>query len=343
LPAVAGPAWWGLFAAVVAIVLALDLGVFHRRAHVIRLREAAIWSTVWIALALAFNAAIFIGRGERSGLEFFQAWLIEKALSVDNIFVFLAIFSYFRVVKRVQHRVLFWGILGALITRGLFIWAGAAILQTFHWVMYLFGAFLVMTGIRLAFGQDSEIEPGKNPLIRLFRRLVPMTSSYVGAHFFVSRGGRWLATPLLMVLVVVEASDVVFAVDSIPAVFGVTRDVFIVYTSNIFAILGLRALSFLVASVIGKLRFLKLGLACVLSFIGLRMLAGGHLRLSEVTSMVVVVSLLCGSAIASLLFPERAPVSLTPQAHPAPPAAPRKDTEGSVLGAKSDGPRSHLD
>ena len=303
MPTSAGPAWWGLFAAVVTIVLALDLGIFHRRPHVLRMREAAIWSSVWIALALAFNAAVFVGLGERSGLEFFQAWLIEKALSVDNIFVFLAIFSYFSVAKRVQHRVLFWGIIGALLTRGLFIWAGAAILQTFHFVMYLFGAFLVLTGFRLAFGPDSEIEPGRNPIIRLFRRFVPMSTTYVGSRFFVREEGRWLATPLMMVLVVVEASDVVFAVDSIPAVFGVTRDVFIVYTSNIFAILGLRALSFLVASVVGRLRFLKLGLAFVLTFVGIKMLAAGHLRISEVASMIIIVSLLVGSALASLVFP----------------------------------------
>jgi tellurite resistance protein TerC len=299
------PSWWMLFAGVVVVMLVLDLGVFHRKAHAIRFREAAVWSAVWVTLAMAFNAVVFAGMGSSRGLAFFQAWLIEKALSVDNIFVFLAIFSYFKVAEKVQHRVLFWGILGAVITRGVFIWAGAAILATFHWVMYLFGGFLVLTAARLVLGGEDEIEVAHNPVVRLFRRLVPMTPEYRDTHFFVREGGRLLATPLMMVLVVVEATDVVFAVDSIPAVFGVTRDVFIVYTSNIFAILGLRALSFLVASVIHRLRFLKIGLALVLAFIGTRMLLGSHVHISEWLSMIIVVGLLCGSAAASLIIPER--------------------------------------
>lgn len=291
----------------VIVMLVLDLGVFHRKAHVIRFREAAAWSAVWLTLAMGFNAAVFVGVGSSQGLAFFQAWLIEKALSVDNIFVFLAIFSYFKVADKVRHRVLFWGILGAVITRGVFIWAGAAILATFHWVMYIFGGFLVLTAARLLLGKEDEIEVAHNPIIRLFRSLVPMTSEYRDGRFFVREGGRLLATPLMMVLVVVEATDVVFAVDSIPAVFGVTRDVFIVYTSNIFAILGLRALSFLVSSVLHRLRYLKVGLALVLAFIGARMLLGSHVRISEWMSMLVVVGLLAGSALVSLVLPEHAP------------------------------------
>jgi tellurite resistance protein TerC len=319
LARLSSPSWWMLFAALVVIMLVLDLGVFHRRAHVVRFREAAVWSAVWMALALSFNAVIFRGMGADHGLAFFQAWLIEKALSVDNIFVFLAIFSYFKVEAKVQHRVLFWGILGAVVTRGVFIWAGAAILATFHWVMYLFGGFLVLTAARLLLGKEDEIEVGHNPVIRLFRQLVPMTSEYRDTHFFVREGGRLLATPLMMVLVVIEASDVVFAVDSIPAVFGVTRDVFIVYTSNILAILGLRALSFLVASVLHRLRFLKVGLALVLAFIGAKMLLGGHVEISEWVSLIVVVGLLCGSALASLAFPARPTTTCDPT--PTPPAA----------------------
>ena len=237
------PMAWVIFGVVVAAMLALDLGVFHRKAHAVRGREAAIWSVVWISVALLFNLGIYLRSGSDRGLEFFQAWLIEKALSVDNLFVFLAAFSFFAVPENLQHRVLFWGILGALITRGVFIAVGAVLLAAFHWVTYIFGVFLVVTAIRLLFGGDEEVRPEKNPVLLLFRRFVRSTPDYDGPHFFVRQGGKLFATPLLTVLVVIEATDVVFAVDSIPAVFGVTRDVFIVYTSNIFAVLGLRALT----------------------------------------------------------------------------------------------------
>jgi tellurite resistance protein TerC len=297
---VAGPLSWVIFAVVVLVMLAIDLGVFHRKAHVIRFREAAIWSGVWVTLALSFNLLVFARYGSERALEFFQAWLVEKALSVDNIFVFLAVFAYFSVSPRLQHRVLFWGIFGALVTRGAFIWAGAALLQTFHFVMYVFGVFLILTAIRLVVADDADVHPDKNPVLRLFRRFVPITTDYTGPRFFVRRGGKWLATPLLLVLVVVEATDVVFAVDSIPAVFGITRDVFIVYTSNIFAILGLRAMSFMVASVVRKLRYLKTGLSLVLAFVGLKMLLGNLVHVPEFLSLAVVVCLLLGSAAASL-------------------------------------------
>jgi tellurite resistance protein TerC len=300
---VGGPVVWAIFAATVILMLSLDLGVFHRKAHVVGVREAAIWSLVWISLAMMFNVLVYFQYGANRGLEFFQAWLIEKALSVDNIFVFLAAFSYFAVPERLQHRVLFWGIIGAFITRGAFIILGAALLAAFHWVVYVFGVFLVMTAVRLVFGKDEEVHPELNPVLRLFRRFVPVTTEYVGSSFLVKRDGRWLATPLLMVLVVIEATDVVFAVDSIPAVFGVTRDVFIVYTSNIFAILGLRALCFLVASLVRKMRFLKAGLALVLAFVGVKMLIADRFPIPDWVSLSVVAGVILGAAVVSLLLP----------------------------------------
>ncbi|HVV16144.1 MAG TPA: TerC family protein [Polyangia bacterium] len=300
-----GPLGWTIFGVVVAVMLALDLGIFHRKAHVVRAREALVWSLVWIGLALLFNLGIYLRMGADHGLEFFQAWLIEKALSVDNLFVFLAAFSFFAVPEELQHRVLFWGILGALVTRGIFIALGAALLAAFHWVTYIFGVFLVITGGRLLFGGDEEIHPEKNPVLGLFGRLIPTTSDYDGPHFVVRRDGRLMATPLLMVLVVIEASDVVFAVDSIPAVFGVTRDVFIVYTSNIFAVLGLRALCFLVAQLVRRLRYLKTALALVLAFVGGKMLIADRYHISDTVSLAVVGGLIGIAAILSLIIPPK--------------------------------------
>jgi tellurite resistance protein TerC len=296
------PAAWAIFGVVVIAMLAIDLGVFHRKAHAVSVKEAATWSLVWISLALAFNVFVYVRFGADKALEFFQAYLIEKALSVDNLFVFLAAFSYFAVPAHLQHRVLFWGILGALITRGIFIALGAALLATFHWVMYVFGAILIITAVRLMFGPEEEIHPERNPVIKVFRRFVPITAEYEGPKFIVKRDGRRLATPLLLVLVVIEASDVVFAVDSIPAVFAVTRDVFIVYTSNIFAIFGLRALCFLVASLVQRLHYLKPGLALVLAFVGVKMIVADHFPISDVVSLSVVGGILLFSALASFLF-----------------------------------------
>jgi tellurite resistance protein TerC len=317
---IAGPAVWGVFAAVIVVMLVIDLGIFHRKPHVIGFREAAVWSGIWIFLALSFNVLVFVLYGSGRAFEFLQAWMIEKALSVDNIFVFLAIFAYFGVARRLQHRVLFWGILGALVTRGIFIWAGAALLHSFHWVMYVFGAFLLLTAVKMLLGNESEVRPDKNPVLRVMRRLIPVTREYAGVRFLVKRDGRIMATPLLMVLVVVEATDVVFAVDSIPAVFGVTSDVFIVYTSNIFAILGLRALSFLVADLVRRLRYLKVGLSLVLAFIGVKMLIGQYVNIPDLLSLGVVAFLLFGSAVASLLIPappeEAAPAQ--PEGHSGP-------------------------
>ncbi|HXU06676.1 MAG TPA: TerC family protein [Polyangia bacterium] len=295
------PLAWAVFGAVVLVMLGLDLGVFHRKAHAIRTREAAVWSAVWISVALLFNLGIYLYSGSDRALEFFQAWLIEKALSVDNLFVFLVAFSYFAVPAHLQHRVLFWGIIGALITRGLFIAIGAALLATFHWVIFIFGAFLIFTAVRLLRGGEEEPHPEKNPVLRLFRRFVRITPEYVGANFFMRQNGVLYATPLLMVLVVIEATDVVFAVDSIPAVFGVTNDVFIVYTSNIFAVLGLRALCFLVASVVARLTYLRPALALVLAFVGGKMLLSNKIHIPNWISLVVIGGLIGSAAVISLI------------------------------------------
>lgn len=296
---------WTVFAVVVVAMLAVDLGIFHRKAHAISFKEAATWSLIWVSLALAFNVFVLARFGENRALEFFQAWLIEKALSVDNLFVFLAAFSFFAVPSHLQHRVLFWGILGALVTRGAFIVAGAALLAASHWVMYVFGVILVFTAIRLFFGAEEAVHPELNPVLKLFRKIVRVTSDYDGPRFLVKRDGVWFATPLLMVLVVIEASDVVFAVDSIPAVFAVTRDVFIVYTSNIFAIFGLRALCFLVASLVRRLHYLKPALALVLAFVGAKMLLADRIPISDMLSLAVIGGVLALSALASWLFAPR--------------------------------------
>ena len=303
---------WVVFGAIVVVMLALDLGVFHRKAHVIGTREAAIWSAIWISVALLFNLGIYLHSGSDRALEFFQAWLIEKALSVDNLFVFLVAFSFFAVPAHLQHRVLFWGIVGALITRGLFIAIGAALLANFHFVIYVFGVFLIVTAVRLLRGGDEEPHPEKNPVLRLFRRFVPITKEYAGQHFFVRQDGKLYATPLLMVQVVIEATDVVFAVDSIPAVFGVTSDVFIVYTSNIFAVLGLRALLFLVASVVRRLKYLRPALALVLAFVGAKMLLADRFRIPNWASLVVVGGLIGGAAVISLIASRNDPPAPPP-------------------------------
>jgi tellurite resistance protein TerC len=304
MTSIGSPLLWTVFFALVLAVLAVDLGVFHRREHEIKAREAAIWTGVWMALSLSFNLWIWLQHGPGPGLEFLTAYVIEKSLSVDNIFVFLVTFRYFAVPAKFQHRVLFWGILGALVMRGLFVAAGAALVSRFDWVLWVFGAFLLFTGGRILWQGDAEVHPERNPVVGLFHRLVPMTRDYQDKHFFVRRGGKLLATPLLLVLAVLEATDVVFAVDSIPAVFGVTRDPFLVFTSNIFAILGLRALYFLLADIIDRFRYLKVGLGLVLVFIGAKMLAEHWVELSIEWSLGVVLALLGGSIAASLLWPD---------------------------------------
>jgi tellurite resistance protein TerC len=301
----ATPMLWIGFGLFVVLMMVLDLAVFHRRAHVVKPREALIWSCVWIGLSLGFAGLLHVWMGRQQALEFLTGWVIEKALSVDNLFVFIVIFSYFSVPAKLQHRVLFWGIVGALAMRALFIFAGASLLQRFHWLLYVFGLFLVITGLRLLLLRDAEVHPENNPVLKLVRRYVPSVADYRGAHFFVHEGGRRLATPLLFVLVTIEVTDIVFAVDSIPAVFAVTQDPFIVFSSNIFAILGLRALYFVLAGVLGKFRFLKVGLALVLMFVGAKMLLEHWYEIPVGISLAVVGVLLLGSILISLLRPEK--------------------------------------
>jgi len=312
-----GAPWqWAAFLAFVAVMLLLDLGVFHRKAHTIRIREAILWTLVWIALALLFNAGIWHFYGPKLAIEFLTGYLIEKALSVDNIFVFIIIFSYFKVPPAYQHRVLFWGILGALLMRGLFIWAGWELIEKFHVMIYIFGGFLIFTGIRILLPRNEEIHPERNVAIRFFRwvfRVAPVerdgAPADYGAHFLVRLDGRTLVTPLLMVLFVVEVTDLIFAVDSIPAILAISKHPFIIYTSNIFAILGLRALYFVVGGMMDRFHYLKVGLGLILVFIGIKMASQdlieeklGH-ELSPVVSLAVVVALLVGSIVASLLRP----------------------------------------
>jgi tellurite resistance protein TerC len=298
------PLLWGGFAVFIVTVLALDLGVFHRKAHEVRTREALIWSAVWIGLALLFNAGVALHQGREAGLLFLTGYLIEEALSVDNLFVFMVVFSYFSVPKVYQHRVLFWGIVGALVMRGLFIWAGIELLNLFHGLFLFLGGFLVFTGVRILLQRHEEVHPERNIVLRLFRRFIPMTSNYEGHRFLVRREGRTLATPLLMVLVVVEMTDVVFAVDSIPAILAVTTDPFIVYTSNIFAILGLRSLYFSLSGVVDRFQYLKVGLGLILAFVGCKMVAKfWNKDLPILVSLGVIVALLAGSIVASLLRP----------------------------------------
>lgn len=301
---------WIGFNVFVLVLLALDLGVFHRKAHAVSMKEALTWSIVWITLSLLFNLVIYLfwdkmvpnssyTNGE-AALAFLTGYLIEKSLSVDNIFVFILIFSFFAVPDQYQHRVLFWGILGALVMRGILIAVGAALLEQFNWIIYVFGAFLIYTGIRMARHQDEELKPDQNPIVKFFRRFMPVTENFEDDKFFVRRAGTLFATPLFLVLLVVESTDLVFAVDSIPAIFAVTRDPFIVYTSNVCAILGLRALYFLLANVMHQFQYLKLGLSIVLTFIGIKMVIVDLYHIPVGASLAVVASVLTISILASL-------------------------------------------
>jgi tellurite resistance protein TerC len=305
LHSIGNPALWVGFLVFVAAMLALDLGVFHRAAHAIGFRESLVWSGVWIGLALLFGGGITAFFGAEKGLEFFAGYVIEKALSIDNLFVFLVVFSSFAVPIGLQHRVLFWGILGALILRGVFIAAGGAFLESFHWAIYVFGGILILTGGRLLLRRHAETHPERNPVTRLVSRVLPLAADHQGPGFLVRRQGRWLITPLFLALVTVEVTDVIFAVDSIPAVFAVSRDPFIVFTSNIFAILGLRSLYFLLAGVMSRFRYLTLGLAGVLVFVGGKMLLSGVLAIPIGLSLGVIGVLLGVSIAASLLVKKR--------------------------------------
>ncbi|MEK6756018.1 MAG: TerC family protein, partial [Bacteroidota bacterium] len=304
---------WVLFNIFVLAMLALDLGVFHRKAHEVKIKEALIWSAIWIALALLFNLGIYLWRGPGTALEFLTGYLIEKSLSVDNIFVFLLIFSYFRVDSLYQHKILFWGILGALMMRAVFIAVGVTLIQQFHWLIYIFGAFLILTGIKMALEKDKEIHPERNPALRLFRRLMPITDHYVQGKFFVKLNGRIFATPLFVVLLVIETTDLIFAVDSIPAILAITLDPFIVYTSNVFAILGLRALYFALAGAMRLFQYLHFGLSSILVFIGVKMLLADVYKIPIVIALSVVAGILVISVVASVVRPRKVDGSPSPE------------------------------
>ena len=303
-----GAVWpWIGFNLFVLAMLAIDLGVFHRKAHSVSLKEASIWSVVWITLALIFNAGLYFLSGTEPALQFFTGWLIEKSLSVDNIFIFVLLFTYFRVPAAYQHRVLFWGILGALVMRGILIAVGAVLLEEFHWILYLFGAFLIFTGIRMGLQKETEVHPERNPLLKLVRRIVPVTDDYEHDRFVVRRAGQFMVTPLLLVLLIIESTDLIFAVDSIPAVFAVTRDPFIVYTSNVFAILGLRSLYFVFANVIDKFYYLKLGLAVILSYVGVKMVLADIYPIPTFLSLAIIALVLALAIVASVIRTRRLP------------------------------------
>jgi tellurite resistance protein TerC len=313
---------WGGFGAFILLMLALDLGLLNRKAHAVTYREALTWSIVWVTSALVFAAGIFagvlepMGLGRSAGWEFLTGYIIELSLSVDNLFVFLLIFAYFRVPSKYQHRVLFWGVMGALVMRMTMIFIGAALIERFHWTLYVFGAFLIFTGLRMFRQEETEFHPEDNAFVRLATRLVPMVRHYDEQRFFTRVNGRRVGTLLLLVLIIVEITDLIFAVDSIPAIFGVTTNTFIVYTSNVFAILGLRTMYFLLAGVVEKFHFLKQGLAIVLTFIGIKMLGEDSLHHYADKSTIIMISLgvvavvLCGSVFASLLWPKRAETHL---------------------------------
>ena len=300
------PLWvWIGFTLFVLSMLALDLGVFHRKSHEVTIKEALVWSGVWVVLALLFNLGVYYWRGYGPALEFLTGYLIEKSLSVDNIFVFMLIFTYFRVPPRYQHRALFWGVLGALVMRAILIALGISLIQRFHWVIYVFGAFLILTGVKMVLNKDKEIDPERNPALKIFRRFVPVTDDYRGGKFFVKQEGSYFATPMLIVLLIVETTDIIFAVDSIPAILAITLDPFIIYSSNVFAILGLRALYFALAGVMKLFHHLHYGLSAILVFVGGKMLLADFYKIPVGLALGVIAGILIISVLASLAFPRR--------------------------------------
>lgn len=295
--------FWIGFHLFVFVMLALDLGVFHKKTHEVPVKEAIVWSLVWISLAILFDVFVFFEFGKTKALEFLTGYVIEYSLSVDNIFVFILIFSYFAVNSRYQHKILFWGILGALIMRGIFIFAGVALISRFEWIVIIFGGFLVFTGIRMLFQKETDVNPEKNPVIRGFRKILPVTKTLHGDRLFIKENNKLLATPLFLVLLIIETSDLIFAVDSIPAILAISKSTFIVYTSNIFAILGLRSLYFAIAGIMGYFRYLKVGLSFVLIFVGLKMLAAFfHLEIPILLSLGIIVAILSISIMASVFI-----------------------------------------
>jgi tellurite resistance protein TerC len=296
---------WAGFNLFVLAMLALDLGVFNRKAHVISVKEALIWSAVWISLAGLFGLGLLYFEGKQIALEFFAGYLIEKSLSVDNLFVFILLFTYFRVEPMLQHKVLYWGILGALIMRAALIVVGALLIAKFHWIIYVFGAFLIFTGVKMALSKEEEDEVKENFVVKLFRRFFPVVHEYHGAKFFIKQNGRSFATPLFIVLIIVETTDLVFALDSIPAIFAVSQHPFIVYTSNVFAILGLRSLYFALAGVMNMFHYLKIGLAVILSFVGLKMVLSDIYHVPITVALGVIAGVLTLSVVASIIWPKK--------------------------------------
>jgi tellurite resistance protein TerC len=307
---------WTVFGVIVVGMFLLDVAVLHRRAHTVGMREALAWTAAWVTLALGFGAAIYVFKGADKGLEFLTGYVIEQSLSVDNVFVFAVIFAYFGIPKQYQHRVLFWGVAGAVVMRGIFILLGVAVLETLHWAIYVMGAFLIFTAFKLGTQGEADVDPNKNLAVRLFKRFMPVYQGFDGQKLFVRSNGRTYATLLFLALLVIETTDIVFAIDSVPAILSITRDPFIVYTSNMFAVLGLRALYFVVAGSLGEFRFLKYGLAAVLGFVGVKMLISEWYHVPVPASLAIIVVFI-GSAIgASIIAREIAkePAPLVPEA-----------------------------
>ena len=296
---------WAAFNVFVLGMLALDLGVFHKKSEEITVKNALIWTGVWITLAMGFNLFVYHYFGKQEAIEFFTGYIIEKSLSVDNIFVIIMIFSYFHVPNAYQHKVLFWGILGALVMRVMFIFAGIELIHRFHWLIYIFGGFLILTAIRMILAPDEKLQPEKNPVVKLVRRIFRVTPSFEGDQFFVRRNSKLWATPLFVVVILIETTDLIFAVDSIPAILAITDDPFIVYTSNVFAILGLRSLYFALSGIQRYFHFLKYGLAAILAFVGAKMCLSDFYKIPVDVSLIVIVAILVVAVIASLIFPER--------------------------------------
>ncbi len=297
--------WWIFFAVFILAMLALDLGVFNRKTHIIKMKEAMMWTAFWVTLALGFGAGVYSFYGHGKATEFFTGYLIEYSLSIDNLFVFMLIFRFFNVPHEYEHKALFWGILLALVTRGVFIFAGVALITAFNWVMYIFGAFLIFTGIKMALNKQTEVHPDRNIALKLLRLVMPVTTRFSGAKFLVVKQGVRYATPMLAVLLALETTDILFAVDSIPAVLAISKDPFIVYTSNVFAILGLRSLFFAISGLMKLFHLLHYGLAAILTFVGIKMLIEDFFEVPSAASLLVIAAILAASIISSVIWPEK--------------------------------------
>ncbi len=296
--------WWLFFAVFILAMLALDLGVFNRKSHIIKMKEAMLWTLFWVTLALLFCVGIYFFYGHTKAMEFVAGYLIEYSLSIDNLFVFMLIFRFFNVPRAYEHKALFWGILMALVTRGVFIFAGVALINTFSWVMYIFGAFLIFTGIKMALNKQTEVHPDKNIAIKLLRYIIPVTNKFSGAKFFIIKRGIRYATPMLAVLLALETTDILFAIDSIPAVLAISKDPFIIYTSNVFAILGLRSLFFAISGLMKLFHLIHYGLAAILTFVGIKMLIEDFFHVPVAASLLVIISILAVSIVSSVIWPD---------------------------------------